>query len=77
MKSARLRPNPKSLTGGYSRLWHRVKVDSDIGLPMVLLLESTLEWTYGEVIVNSCTGSHTPSFSLDSASVRANRNREK
>jgi hypothetical protein len=27
------RPNPKSLTGGESRLWHRVKVDSGIGLP--------------------------------------------
>jgi hypothetical protein len=30
-----LRPNPKSLTGGLSRLWHGVMVDSDIGLPMV------------------------------------------
>jgi hypothetical protein len=30
-----------------SRLWHRVKVDSGIGLPnvMVNVLESTLEWT--------------------------------
>ncbi len=27
------RPNPKSLTGGWSRLWHRVKVDSGTGLP--------------------------------------------
>jgi hypothetical protein len=36
------RPNPKSLTGGSSRLWHRVKVDSGIGLPMVNVLESTL-----------------------------------
>jgi hypothetical protein len=27
------RPNPKSLTGGQSRLWHRVKVDSGKGMP--------------------------------------------
>ncbi len=33
--SFKLRPNPKSLTGGLSQLWHRIKVDSDIGLPMV------------------------------------------
>ncbi len=30
---------------GKSRFWHRVKVDSCIGLPMVNVLESTLEWT--------------------------------
>ncbi len=36
---------------------------------MVNVLESTLEWAQGEVIVNSCIGFHTPSFSLDSASV--------
>jgi hypothetical protein len=30
---------------------------------------STLEWTKGEVIVNSGIGSHTPCFSLDSASI--------
>jgi hypothetical protein len=35
---------------------------------MVNVLESTLEWTEGEVIVNSGIGSHTPCFSLDSAS---------
>jgi hypothetical protein len=28
---------------------------------MVHVLESTLEWTQGEVIVNSVIGSHTPS----------------
>jgi hypothetical protein len=38
--SATLRPNPKSLTGGLSRLWHGVKVDSGV----VAVLESTLEW---------------------------------
>jgi hypothetical protein len=43
---SRQRPNPKSLTVGKSRLWHRVKVDSGIGLPMVNVSESTLEWTY-------------------------------
>jgi hypothetical protein len=37
------RPNPKFLTGGKSRLWHKVKVDSGIGLPMVNVLESTME----------------------------------
>jgi hypothetical protein len=31
---------------GYSRLWHRAKVDSGVGLPMVNVLESTLELTY-------------------------------
>ncbi len=31
---------------------HGVKVDSDIGLPMVNVLESTLESTQGEVIFN-------------------------
>jgi hypothetical protein len=40
------KPNPKSLVGELSRLWHRVKVDSGIGLPVVNVLESTLEWTY-------------------------------
>jgi hypothetical protein len=40
------------------RLWHRVKVDSGIGLPMVSMSESTLDWTSGEVIVNSCIGSY-------------------
>ncbi len=39
------RPNPKSLTGGKSRLGLRVKVDSGIVLPMVHVLESTLEST--------------------------------
>jgi hypothetical protein len=63
-----LRPNSKSLPGGESRLWHRVKVDSGIGLSTVNVLESTLEWTKGEVIVNSGIGSHEPCFSLDSAS---------
>jgi hypothetical protein len=29
------------------------KVDYGIGLSMVNVLETTLEWTYGEVIVNS------------------------
>ncbi len=53
---------------GWSRPWHRVKVDSDIGLPMLHVLESTLESTYGEVIAISGIGSHTPCFSLDSAS---------
>ncbi len=33
---------------GLNRLWHRVKVDCSIGLPMVHVLESTLESTYGE-----------------------------
>jgi hypothetical protein len=33
------------LTGGKSQLWRRVKVDSGIGLPMVNVLESTLELT--------------------------------
>ncbi len=47
-----------------------VTVDSGIGLPTVNVLESTLEWTYGEVRVNSGIGFHTPCFSLDSASVR-------
>ncbi len=31
-KPRHLRPNPKSLIGELSRLWHRVKVDSGIGL---------------------------------------------
>ncbi len=28
------------------QLWHRIKVDSGIGLTMVNVLKSTLEWTY-------------------------------
>jgi hypothetical protein len=47
------------------------KVESGIGLwstlGLVNVLESTLEWTKGDVIVNSGIGSHTPCFSLDSA----------
>ncbi len=31
--------------GDKVELWHRVKVASGIGLPMVNVLESTLEWT--------------------------------
>ncbi len=31
--------------GMKSQLWRRVKVDSGIGLPIVNVLESTLEWT--------------------------------
>ncbi len=45
---------------GLNRLWHRVKVDCSIGLPMVHKLESTLKSTNGEVILNSGTGSHKP-----------------
>ncbi len=46
-KVRKFRSNPKSLAGGKSRLWHRVKVDSGIGLPkaMVNVFESTLENT--------------------------------
>jgi hypothetical protein len=44
------------------------KVDSGIGLSMVNVLEPTVEWTYGEVIIDSGIGSHTKRFSLDSAS---------
>jgi hypothetical protein len=29
------RTNPMSLTGGKSRLWHKVKADSGLGLPNV------------------------------------------
>ncbi len=49
--------NPKSLTGD--------KVDTGIGLWSTLanVLESTLEYTNGEVIVKSGIGSHTPCFS--------------
>jgi hypothetical protein len=32
---------------------------------MINVLESTLEWTLGEVIVNAGIGSHAPSFSVD------------
>jgi hypothetical protein len=46
-----------------------LKVDSGIGLPMENVLESTLKWTLGEIIVNSGIESHTPRFSLDPASV--------
>jgi hypothetical protein len=35
---------------------------------MVNVLESTLEWTQGEVTLRSGIGSNTPCFSLDSAS---------
>jgi hypothetical protein len=56
-----------SVKGTGSADWED-KVDSGIGLPMVNELESTLEWIYGEVIVNSGIGSHTPCFSLNSAS---------
>jgi hypothetical protein len=35
---------------------------------MVNVLESTLESTSGEIIVSSGVGSHTPCFSLNSAS---------
>ena len=51
-----------------------VKVDSDIGLSMENVLESTLEWTLGEVIVDFGIGSHTPRFSLDSASINRFQN---
>jgi hypothetical protein len=40
-----------------------------VGMPMVNVLESTLEWTSGEVIVNSGTGPIHKVFTLDSASV--------
>jgi hypothetical protein len=39
-------------------------------MPMVNVLKSTPEWTYGEYIVNSGIGFNTPCFSLDSASDR-------
>ncbi len=55
-----LRPNPEYLTGGWSRLWHRVNVDTSKGMPIVNML--------GELIFSSGIGSHTPCFSLDSAS---------
>jgi hypothetical protein len=45
-----------------------VEIDSGIGLPVVNVLESTHEWTQGEVIVNSGIGFQRPCFSLDSAS---------
>ncbi len=51
------------------------KVDSGMGLPMVNVLESTPEWTKGEVIVSSGRGSHTPCFSLDSASAMYSQKR--
>jgi hypothetical protein len=35
---------------------------------MINVLESSLAWTLGEVIVNSGIGSHTPCFSSDSVS---------
>jgi hypothetical protein len=40
---------------------------------MVNVLESTLEPTEGEVIVNSGIGSYTPCFSLNSASGKGGR----
>ncbi len=54
---------PKSLTGE--------KVDTGIGLwsTLVNVLESTLEWKNGEVIVRSGIGSHTRCFSKESASL--------
>ncbi len=58
----------RATSGQIQSPWQRNKVDSGIGLPMVNVLESTLEWTSGEVIGNSGIGSHTPCFSLDSAS---------
>jgi hypothetical protein len=48
----------------------RIKAESGIVLPMVNVLESTLEWTQGEVIVNSDIGSHALCLSLDSASAQ-------
>jgi hypothetical protein len=62
------------LTGKYT-LRILLQVDSGMGLPMVNMLESTLEWTKGEVIVSSGRGSHTPCFSLDSASAICTRKR--
>ncbi len=58
------RPNPLPDLGIKSTII-RLKVDSGIGLPMINVLESTLA---SEVIVNYGIGSHTPCFSLDSAS---------
>jgi hypothetical protein len=56
----KLRPNPKSPRQGD-------KVDSGIGLPMVNVLESTLEcMDIRRGIVNFGIGSHTPCVSLDS-----------
>jgi hypothetical protein len=43
---------------------------------MLHVLESTLEWTYGEVIDNSGIGSHSPCFNLDSASENFRRGRK-
>ncbi len=34
-----------TLAQNQDRFWHRVRVDSGIGLAMVNVLESTLEWT--------------------------------
>jgi hypothetical protein len=48
----------------------RAKEEVVIGLPMVNVLESTLESAKGEVIVSSGIGPPTPCFSLDSASGR-------
>ncbi len=53
------------------------KVDSGKGLSIVDVLESTLEWTYGEVIVNSSIGSQIPCFSLDTVSESRKTERER
>ncbi len=45
---------------GIKSTLQRVKVDSGVGLPIVNVLESILEWTYVEIIINSGMGSHTP-----------------
>jgi len=60
-----------------STLWYRAKVDSGKGLSIVDVLESTLEWTYGEVIVNSSIGSHIPCFSLHTVSESRKTERER
>jgi hypothetical protein len=65
----------KEARGQIQSPWLGNKVDSSIGLRSTLacsvfhnVLESTLEWTYCEVIFNSGIVSHTPFFSLDLAS---------
>ncbi len=62
MGGAEQRPNPKSLTGGYSRLRHRVAHGKCVGVDF----GENLRWGY---IVSFGIASHTPCFSLDSASV--------
>ncbi len=60
---------PSPLTGWLkSILAYRVKVDSGIGLPMVNVLESTLDIRWGNSQLWQC--SHKPCLSLDSASVK-------